>query len=249
MKSSEKYRFLERTFSFIFNPLALFIIAGAAAGLLLAFQTKLPIVLTPGPHPLENYPEQLQDKKLDISLPIFLYSGPMIVNVDYDKRQDELTFLLLSGEKRLSEFKIPADQEGTKRLFIFAGDYDSATGLQFRLESDAQNVVNHGITRIRVEFPKVGHWLIPDLRLWITLTGIIFIFGMICSLVWESTVNILASYTATALMIILAVHFGGFNLAWRIDNQFMAVLFLFVVVLILRWRVFPKKQVQLKTKS
>ena len=210
------------------------IIIMAILGILLALQGKQEVTLTDH-NPLFLVEEtDINNQAVRVKPPIHFYSGLIRVDVEYQGAKSDLDMAASCGDKYITSTKLLAGKESSSSFMLYTGEYNTATGLSLLLTNQSGTRPAQVIKSVTFSFPKTGNWLIPDLILWAFLSLILIIFGLICGLIWRSPVNVMASFAATAITMILVLHFGGLDLAQRIGGQLFAVIFLFIVALLVR---------------
>lgn len=240
--------FLARILEMVLTPSLWIITLLAAGGFFLAVQSKIPIEMhLDSPNVSEDLPG-LDTKTITYSPLIFDYKGPIVFTLSYNAFPEDTTMILYSGGAKLSTTVIKKDYEGEKSFFIYPEHFDPSTGVIVDIKKSATITLDELINHAKFSFPKSGVFLIPDLWMWIGFAAIALCFGLICSLLWNSSTNIIASYAATAVTLVLACHFGGIGLAMRISNKVFAVVLLLVVIILVRMFAMPKKAVVVQPK-
>ena len=235
-----------RILRFILQPSMWLITLIAIVGFLLGVQSKHPLPMdTLQPRVFEK-PAEAGMQGLTIKPPIFHYGGPIVFSLQHGEFGEDISLSVASGGKKLSYTVLPASPAGSVRFYFFPGDFSPNTGVNLEFFGDGAAPIDSLFQSAEFTFPKVGAWLVPDILLWGGLLLTAICFGLICSLIWQTSANVIASYAGTVAMLILACHFGGIALAWRITNQLPAVLLLLVAVFLVRWLAIPAKPVVIR---
>lgn len=226
-----------------FNQLILIL---AILGIFLALQGKQPTTIDQhNPRFLELAGHRSRAGTAD-QAPIHLYQGLLEIRLNHSPVKNDINIKITSGEFSITDIKLPSGKKGKSSFLIYPGSFNAEAGLTLSLSNNMSSKPLQAIESVEFIFPKTGTWLVPDLMLWTFISLITLFFGMICSLVWKSQVNILASFGATVLTLIVVLQFGGLEIAQRIGDQLFAVIFLLIIVFLIRLFVIKPGKVEIQ---
>lgn len=240
---------MRRVGRFCAAPLTWIILLFAAGGFIMAVQSKTPLEMALGqPRMLEEMARP-GEHSLMMMPPVFHYDGPVIVTLRHAALAAPAAIRLESAGAVLADARIEPGSPGIKQFHIPADTFTPRAGLTFVFATTSSAPLKEKVEKVTFTFPKAGRWLMPDLLLLAGLLVITLAFGAICALLWDSPINVLSSYIATALMLIFACHLGGLEMMWRIGNQLIAVIFLLLALILFRWLIIPSRMVTVKTRE
>ena len=123
-------------------------------------------------------------------------------------------------------------REGEKRFLLYRDTLSA--GHPIELQGD-----NGAVHAVTLEFPKAGHWLIPDPFVWIGLILIGLVLGAVAALILRPLATARACYAAISAVMVLTVYFWGLGFAARLARLLPAAALLLVIVAAARLLFWP----------
>lgn len=235
---------------FVKHPVTVLITIAALLLILFSFQEKRVISLSnfqqsridiiteqTNPYPLsDNQTKNTHQYQTRYELPIHSYGGPAILEIQSSSNQaiDKVFAKIPARWSAHSQFD--PDVGTSKKFFLYPGSLEKGGLLSVEMSTripslDEFKKLNRNVT---LSFPKAGHWLIPDIRFWISLVLICLSLSAAAHLFWNSLPVALSSYALITLIITFAIYLWGFDFAARLGTLLPAAIILFLAVGIFR---------------
>ncbi len=233
MRATRLRALARRLFVFLAGRSAAATTVALALCLLFALQAKRPLELDI----VAGSPtESAEQPRVVLRPPVQSYGGPVILRLEHRPVSAAATLRVQQSGRTIAFGYLPAGLGGggggEKRFLLYGGTLSE--GLPIELQGD-----DGAVRAAALEFPKAGHWLIPDPLVWIGLVLIGLVLGATAALIWSPPATARACYAAISVALVLAVYLWGLGFAARLARLLPAAALLLVVVAAVRLLIWP----------
>ena len=207
--------------------------------ILFALQAKRPLELEIA---AGSPAESAEQSRVVLRPPIYSYGGPVILRIECGPVSAAATLRVQRSGRTVAFGYLPAGSEGgggsgggEKRFLLYGGALSGGLPIELQVGPAGDGTVRAAA----LEFPKAGHWLIPDPLVWIGLVLTGLVLGAAAALVWSPPAPARACYAAFSVVLVLAIYFWGLGFAARLARLLPAAALLLVVVAVVRLLIRP----------